>query len=208
MSEELASSKKTFSVACASAQTLYRTVIVEASNIEEACRAAIEKANGSDDSESNWVSGDNVNDTFITAICEGDKPFSLDAVKSEMEVPHKHTEKWPWLSPAEKIADKLVAALQKARAALPSAWAAVKCDVPRELIEEIGAVLLEAGISEFDQVVETKQPINFVELAAPDLLEALEEITDIKADDEGNRIIPAGFLDKARAAVAKARGRT
>lgn len=41
--------------------------------------------------------------------------------------------------------------------------------------------------------------------AAPDLLAALLSIhDDLEPDDEGNRVIPAGFLDSARAAIAKA----
>ena len=43
-------------------------------------------------------------------------------------------------------------------------------------------------------------------LAAPDLLEALQAICDLPADDEGERTIPADFLDQARAAIAKAQG--
>jgi hypothetical protein len=39
-----------------------------------------------------------------------------------------------------------------------------------------------------------------------DLLEALEAICDLPADDAGDRTIPAGFLDQARAAIAKAKG--
>ena len=42
--------------------------------------------------------------------------------------------------------------------------------------------------------------------AAPDLLDALEEIEGLPCDDNGDRIIPAGFLDNARQAIAKARG--
>lgn len=42
--------------------------------------------------------------------------------------------------------------------------------------------------------------------AAPDLFEALDNIHDIEADDSGIRIIPAGFLDDARAAMKKATG--
>lgn len=41
--------------------------------------------------------------------------------------------------------------------------------------------------------------------AAPDLLAALDDITDLPANDNGSRIIPAGYLDAARAAIAKAR---
>jgi hypothetical protein len=40
-----------------------------------------------------------------------------------------------------------------------------------------------------------------------ELLEALESIEMIEPDDYGDRIIPGGFLDKARAAIAKARMR-
>jgi hypothetical protein len=43
-------------------------------------------------------------------------------------------------------------------------------------------------------------------LAAQDLLEALEAVCDLPADDTGDRTIPAGFLDQARAAIAKAKG--
>jgi hypothetical protein len=43
-------------------------------------------------------------------------------------------------------------------------------------------------------------------LAAPDLQEALEAVCDLPADDTGDRTIPAGFLDQARAAIAKAKG--
>ena len=42
--------------------------------------------------------------------------------------------------------------------------------------------------------------------AAPDLLAALLEIHDLHTDDDGDRIIPPGFLDNARAAIAKATG--
>lgn len=42
--------------------------------------------------------------------------------------------------------------------------------------------------------------------AAPDMLAALEEIESLPVDDYGCREIPPGFLDKARAAIAKARG--
>lgn len=42
--------------------------------------------------------------------------------------------------------------------------------------------------------------------AAPDLLAALEEIESLPVDDYGCREIPPGFLDKARAAIAKAKG--
>ena len=42
--------------------------------------------------------------------------------------------------------------------------------------------------------------------AAPDMLDALEEIEGLPCDDNGDRIIPAGFLDNARQAIAKARG--
>lgn len=42
--------------------------------------------------------------------------------------------------------------------------------------------------------------------AAPELLEALEEIESLPVDDYGCREIPPGFLDKARAAIAKAKG--
>lgn len=41
--------------------------------------------------------------------------------------------------------------------------------------------------------------------AGPKLLEALEAIIDIPADDEGNRAIPAGFLNEARAAISDAK---
>jgi hypothetical protein len=40
--------------------------------------------------------------------------------------------------------------------------------------------------------------------ASTDLLEALEEIEGLPVNDDGERIIPPGFLDKARAAIAKA----
>jgi hypothetical protein len=43
-------------------------------------------------------------------------------------------------------------------------------------------------------------------LAALDLLEALEAVCDLPADDSGDRTIPPGFLDQARAAIAKAKG--
>jgi hypothetical protein len=43
-------------------------------------------------------------------------------------------------------------------------------------------------------------------LAAQDLLEALEAVCDLPADDSGDRTVPAGFLDQARAAIAKAKG--
>jgi hypothetical protein len=43
-------------------------------------------------------------------------------------------------------------------------------------------------------------------LAARDLLDALQALYDLPADDAGERIIPAGFLDQARAAIAKAKG--
>jgi hypothetical protein len=36
------------------------------------------------------------------------------------------------------------------------------------------------------------------------LLAALEAVCNLPADDAGNRTIPAGFLDQARAAIAKA----
>lgn len=36
--------------------------------------------------------------------------------------------------------------------------------------------------------------------AAADLLAAVDEICDLPADDSGERIIPPGFLDKARKA--------
>jgi hypothetical protein len=39
---------------------------------------------------------------------------------------------------------RLVAALEKARAALPDAWLAVKSGVPRELIEELDSVIKDA----------------------------------------------------------------
>lgn len=39
-----------------------------------------------------------------------------------------------------------------------------------------------------------------------ELLAALEEIESLPVDDYGCREIPPGFLDKARAAIAKARG--
>ena len=42
--------------------------------------------------------------------------------------------------------------------------------------------------------------------AAPELLSALDAICWLPADDEGNRVIPAGFLDDARAAIQKAIG--
>lgn len=42
--------------------------------------------------------------------------------------------------------------------------------------------------------------------AAPDMLAALEEIESLPVDDYGCREIPPGFLDKARAAIAKAKG--
>jgi hypothetical protein len=42
--------------------------------------------------------------------------------------------------------------------------------------------------------------------AASDLLEALEAICDLPADDAGDRTIPAGFLDQARAAIAEVKG--
>ena len=38
----------------------------------------------------------------------------------------------------------------------------------------------------------------------PDLLAALEAIEDLPVDDNGERVIPSGFLDQARAAIAKA----
>lgn len=41
--------------------------------------------------------------------------------------------------------------------------------------------------------------------AAPELLEALEAIESLPVDDNGERVIPAGFLDKAREAIAKVR---
>lgn len=40
--------------------------------------------------------------------------------------------------------------------------------------------------------------------AAPALLAELDAIVDLPPDDEGNRVIPAGFLDGARAAIADA----
>jgi hypothetical protein len=43
-------------------------------------------------------------------------------------------------------------------------------------------------------------------LAARDLLEALNAVCDLPADDTGDRTVPAGFLDQARAAIAKAKG--
>jgi hypothetical protein len=43
-------------------------------------------------------------------------------------------------------------------------------------------------------------------LAAPDLLEALEAVCALPPDDAGERTIPAGFLDQARAAITKAKG--
>lgn len=42
--------------------------------------------------------------------------------------------------------------------------------------------------------------------AAPDMLAALEEIESLPVDDYGCREIPPGFLDAARAAIAKAKG--
>ena len=39
-----------------------------------------------------------------------------------------------------------------------------------------------------------------------ELLAALEEIESLPVDDYGCREIPPGFLDKARAAIAKAKG--
>lgn len=41
-------------------------------------------------------------------------------------------------------APDLLAALEQARAALPDAWAAVKCDVPREVLELIDAAIAKA----------------------------------------------------------------
>ena len=40
--------------------------------------------------------------------------------------------------------------------------------------------------------------------AHDDLLAALNDLCDLPADDEGNRTIPAGMLDAARAAINKA----
>jgi hypothetical protein len=40
--------------------------------------------------------------------------------------------------------------------------------------------------------------------AHPELLAALEAICDLPADDQGDRVIPAGFLDQARAAIDNA----
>lgn len=40
--------------------------------------------------------------------------------------------------------------------------------------------------------------------AAPDLLGALESILNLPVDDSGERIIPPGYLDDARSAIAKA----
>lgn len=55
-------------------------------------------------------------------------------------------------TPSENgLVSKLISVLQKARAALPDAWLAVRADVPRNLIDEINSVLAEAGIGEFDQ---------------------------------------------------------
>jgi hypothetical protein len=47
-------------------------------------------------------------------------------------------------------------------------------------------------------------PITPLTEASTDLLEALEEIEGLPINDEGERIIPPGFLDKARYAIAKA----
>lgn len=41
--------------------------------------------------------------------------------------------------------------------------------------------------------------------AAPELLAALEDIEALPVDDNGDIIVPAGFLDTARAAIAKAK---
>jgi hypothetical protein len=43
-------------------------------------------------------------------------------------------------------------------------------------------------------------------MAAHDLLEALQVLCDLPANDSGERTIPAGFLDQAHAAIAKATG--
>ena len=40
--------------------------------------------------------------------------------------------------------------------------------------------------------------------AAPELLDALESILNLPVEDNGERVIPAGYLDAARAAIAKA----
>ena len=43
-------------------------------------------------------------------------------------------------------APRLLALLEQARAALPDAWAAEKCGVPRELIEEMSLAIADAKL--------------------------------------------------------------
>lgn len=61
----------------------------------------------------------------------------------------------------------------------------------------------------YEPVAETYANVELIARAVnahDDLLAALEDILDLPAADDGSRIIPAGFLDAARAAIAKAEG--
>ena len=68
--------------------------------------------------------------------------------------------------------------------------------------------LTEKILRAFDGRPFGKTEMNAMKLcdAAPDLLAALQEIIDLQPDDDGDRIIPPGFLDQARAVVKRAMG--
>ena len=76
------SATRTFTVQCSYPTGFSRTVVVDASNAEEACERAIEIAN-----ESNaWRSSDDCGRTFVDAIAEGDDVDPWD-VDSRLPVP-------------------------------------------------------------------------------------------------------------------------
>jgi len=75
----------TYTVQCGYAAYWANTQIVEAENPEEACEKAIEAAN----SDSAWRSLDDVGDTFVDAICEGEG----DPWDGPLAVPEKFSER-------------------------------------------------------------------------------------------------------------------
>jgi hypothetical protein len=88
----------------------------------------------------------------------------------------------------------------------PGPWMAGKQVIEDEL--NVPYVSIRQGQKHIAQVTYGMPPEMFANArliaAAPELLEALDEIEGLPVNDDGERIIPPGFLDKARYAIAKA----
>ena len=89
----------------------------------------------------------------------------------------------------------------------PGFRATIYSDSPDQELPKCAKII---GIPEVEHIVAndvyTENAAEIVKRwnAYPELVSALEALCDLPADDQGDRVVPAGFLDQARAAIDNA----